>query len=114
MYYYDKQGNLITDFIEWDKFRNRNKNYWRVKQDYTPNKKFWVSTVWLGIDCSFNWHSMLPNPHPVIFETMVFDRGPESGDLGFEKYVERYCTEQEALAGHKRILKQWSKKEVKV
>ena len=49
--------------------------------------KVHVSTVWLGLD-----HSYDGGP-PLIFETMVF-----GGGLDLE--MERYSTEAEALAGH--------------
>jgi hypothetical protein len=50
-----------------------------------------ISTVFLGLDHSFTGGT------PVLFETLVFG-GPNDG------YMERYCTWDEALAGHARIL----------
>jgi hypothetical protein len=50
-----------------------------------------VSTVWLGLN-----HSFTDGP-PLIFETMVFG-GEHDQDQ------ERYSTEAEALAGHRRIV----------
>jgi len=49
-----------------------------------------VSTVWLGVDHGFG-HA----PAPIIFETLVF---PECEDMW------RYTTEQEARAGHDRVV----------
>lgn len=49
-----------------------------------------VSTVFLGIN-----HNFLGEGRPILFETMVF-----GGEHDQEQ--ERYCTEQEALAGHER------------
>lgn len=47
-----------------------------------------VSTVWLGLN--HNWDD---EGEPLIFETLVFG-GPLS------EYLERYATEEEAVAGH--------------
>ena len=52
-----------------------------------------VSTVFLGLD-----HRFGAQGPPILFETMVFGGG------NFDQYQERYCTREEALAGHRRIL----------
>ncbi len=52
----------------------------------------YVSTVFLIFD-----HSQVPGEH-LFFETMVFS-GDDDG------YQERYATYDEALAGHKKIVK---------
>lgn len=49
--------------------------------------KILVSTVFLGLDHSYN------SPRPILFETMVF-RGPLSGEM------DRYSTMEEAKHGH--------------
>lgn len=51
-----------------------------------------VSTVWLGLD-----HNFLGVGPPLIFETMIFG-GPHDG------FCERYATEEQAKAGHRRVL----------
>jgi len=51
-----------------------------------------VSTVFLGLDQSFSYTGT-----PVLFETMVF-----GGEM--DGHQVRYCTWDEALAGHKVIL----------
>lgn len=57
--------------------------------------KYFVSTVWLGMD--HNWSG---EGKPIIFETMVFAYD-EDGEVNFSgEYQERYATEKEALAGH--------------
>jgi hypothetical protein len=53
-----------------------------------------VSTVFLGLDHSFSDHGP-----PVLFETMVFVNGSGSD-------CERYCTWDEAEAGHARWVMQ--------
>lgn len=75
-----------------------------VKQERTWYGAF-VSTVWLGLDHSFSLASFgnKPNPHPIIFETMVFGLDGH-GDLD----MERYETEWEAKLGHKRIFEEWN------
>jgi len=57
----------------------------------------WVSTVFLGLDYSFG----IDRGAPVLFETMVF-RNDSGNDSGEE--CERYCTYQEAVDGHKRMV----------
>lgn len=49
-----------------------------------------VSTVWLGLN-----HNYGEGP-PLIFETIVFG--------GHDEVCERYATEEEALAGHARVV----------
>lgn len=53
----------------------------------------WVSTVFLGVD-----HGWYDGP-PVLFETMIFG-GPR------DQETHRYCTWDEAEAGHKQILEE--------
>ncbi len=52
--------------------------------------EYWISTVFLGLN-----HRLAPGI-PILFETIVFI-GKKSSDM------ERYCTWDEALAGHVRI-----------
>jgi hypothetical protein len=53
-----------------------------------------VSTVFLGLD-----HRFGPVGAPILFETMVFPK------YGYgELYCERYCTWDEAEAGHKSVV----------
>lgn len=56
-----------------------------------------VSTVFLGLD-----HNYGPGTTPVLFETMIF------GLDGHDEYCERYCTWEEAEAGHAKAI-QWVK-----
>jgi hypothetical protein len=55
-----------------------------------------VSTVFLGLDHSF-WPARVGPP--ILFETMVFVNGSA-------EQMERYCTWDEAEAGHARWVKQ--------
>jgi hypothetical protein len=90
--YYDRQGKPSTSRA-WTQSFNEN----RVAEDTLPNGR-WVSTVWLGLDHSFG------GPVPLIFETMVFSSLREMSELD----CDRYATEAEALAGHKRLCEKWS------
>lgn len=68
---------------------------------------YWISTVWLGMD-----HSFLPDEKILIFETMVFDRRDNKKSFD-ELDMDRYSTEEEALKGHKRIVKKYKLKKKK-
>jgi hypothetical protein len=84
---YDRKGNPISD-EEWGRLRKDK----RVALYEDEEKGITVSTVWLGLEHGFD------NGLPIIFETMVF-----GGDFDGEQ--ERYCTEEEAIAGHQKWVK---------
>lgn len=124
MDWYDKQGNpLVTvdmDDPKWDEqMRAVEKllsdvDYRVVKQEYTPNKKYWVSTVWVGLDQRYSGKV----GQPVIFETMVFNgkrnnwykRSDGTRIYHAKSYEQqRYCTEEEAIFGHNQLLTKYSK-----
>lgn len=91
--YYDKQGNRI-DEIKLNELYS-DPEYARVAKtvlDYGMT----ISTVWLGFNYAFDKKKDL-----LIFETMVFPRGFHDEEV----YMERYSTEEEAIAGHERIVK---------
>ena len=92
--YYDRQGNPIS-MVEWSR-KFGDKKYQIIKQEEVGT--FFISTVWLGSN-----HRFGPG-EPVIFETMVFARG----DLGAVEDSNRYCTEQEAMAGHLEFVKKYT------
>lgn len=56
--------------------------------------KYFISTVDLGINHAFG------NTAPLYYETMIFIDGE-----WLELYLKRYATEEEALKGHKEIMK---------
>jgi hypothetical protein len=62
-----------------------------------------VSTVWLGLDHSFN---LKPKHTPIIFETMVFP--PRLMKRWFGEDMDRYATEEQAVAGHWKMYREWS------
>ena len=63
----------------------------RVAQTRLPNGTL-ISTVFLGLDHSFRYDGA-----PVLFETMIFGC-PLDGE------TERYCTWDEAAAGHLEVV----------
>ncbi len=74
----------VDDLLEWGSwFETANRH---VGLDIFGDVR--VSTVFLGLDHNFG------NGEPLLFETMVFG-GPLDGEQ------ERYCTWDEAEAGHK-------------
>lgn len=83
--------------LEWAKWLQNNDR--AIKQEELPNG-YWVSTVFLGLD-----HS-LSGGKPLVFETMVF---PTKGNY-LDRDMDRYSTYKEAEAGHKKMVKKWSKK----
>lgn len=95
--YYDKKGEVIdlNTFAELcEDF-----NYKVVKQDEIGD--FLVSTIWLGIDHNF-YNIFHGHGKPLIFETMIFSDNEKYDDI----YQERYSTEEEALEGHKKAIKE--------
>lgn len=59
-------------------------------------KVYRVSTVLLGIDYSFG-----QDGRPLIFETMVFEQGPN----GILEIMGRYSTIQQARKGHRHVVR---------
>lgn len=98
--YYDRNGQPI-DMMTWAKtFEDHEARV--VGQHWV--RGWMVSTVWLGLDHSFNPFSQGP---PIIFETMIFppgDDAPEGDSIWSEQHCERYATEAAAQAGHDRAL----------
>jgi len=84
--YYDRQGRPITS-EQRTELENSDPQYYRIAETFTEDCR--ISTVWLGLN-----HQYGDGP-PVIFETMVFGGG-------LDQDAERWCTEEEARAGHER------------
>jgi hypothetical protein len=81
-----------NDLILWAMWFEDTRKKRIVQQDRIGD--FWVSTVFLGLN--HNWWGDGP---PILFETMVFDRSSH-GKYARTGAQERYCTWDEALAGH--------------
>lgn len=96
--FYDRQGKPLST-LEWAEV------FEKTEDRIIGQKKLWfgrieVSTVYLGIDHDFGYYpATRPNPHPIIFETLVFVRGRGDGPMV------RYSTEDEARRGHKRMIR---------
>lgn len=71
----------------------------RVAYTSLPHGGF-VSTVFIGLDHSFRLERGKPWERPVVFETMS-----KIGD-DWEDYFDRYCTWDEAVAGHSKIVRE--------
>jgi hypothetical protein len=93
--YADREGRPIS-MREWGE-KNEDFKYKVVQQDQVG--KYWVSTVWLGLNHAFA-------SKPMYFETMVFLGEGVATD---EQDCERYETEAEAKEGHKAMVKKYSK-----
>lgn len=101
--YYDRAGNPLPDgTLQWARAFERDDR--RVAE--TTVGRYWVSTVFLGLDHNFD-----PHGPPLIFETMIFDRADTDGlSTGVERECWRYPTEAAALAGHDQaveVVKRW-------
>lgn len=127
--WFDREGHALVT-ADFDKDRNKwldemkvveallaDRDYKIIKQEYTKRKKYWVSTVWLGID-----HGWGEGP-PLIFETMVFSGRLNRWMKGIydvkrwyyrETYDQiRYHTEDEAEKGHEKMVAKYNRLEKK-
>lgn len=87
MYYYDKEGKEIS-LSKWGVLFE-DSSYQRIKISHIDNDTE-VSTVWLGLD-----HSFEPDGKLLIFESMIF-----SDIENINEMTERYATLEAALHGH--------------
>lgn len=91
----DKNDNPIpANIIEWGKmFENHDLRRVAIDKFDVDGEEITVSTVFLGLDHSFN-----PEPHlPVLWETMIF------GGVNSE-WMDRYTSKKDALAGHQKAV----------
>jgi hypothetical protein len=80
----------LQEWAQWFEAASRDGRRWVGKDRFGD---VLVSTVFLGLDHRFNE----TQGDPILFETMIFN-GPHDG------YQERYCTWDEAEAGHKKAV----------
>lgn len=101
--YFDREGNpisaqrwgeLLETGVEPDS-RYGPRSYKQVAEDTVG--RFYLSTVWLGLDHGFG------RGKPLIFETMIFDEGDGPREEWDQDCV-RYSSEAEAAEGHARAL----------
>lgn len=96
VYAYDKLGQPIS--IERYGELRMLPDYYRV--GLTDVGPYQVSTVWLGFDHRFG----IDIGAPIIFETMVFADNPDVERPPIDVDSMRYCTEDQARAGHEEIV----------
>jgi hypothetical protein len=103
MYYIlDENKNPVKSDLEtMSQFLYTNNSNKLIKQNYIGDK--FVSTVFLGIDHSFN---IFEDKTPILFETMIFNKNSRCED-----YCERYSTYDESLKGHQRAIDSIKNKE---
>jgi hypothetical protein len=72
---------------------------------------FWVSTVFLKLDHGMRMRDD-PNYKPVLFETMVFERDPVTGEADCHVEFEqvRACTSGEARRNHDSMVEKYRQK----
>ena len=102
---YKRDGTPCT-VEEWGELSKR-KDYKILARTVLSDGKV-VSTVWLGFDHGIKFENHLDCYKPIIFETMVFSSSKNFGGLDSM----RYCTEKEALIGHKKLVKKWSRAKI--
>jgi len=97
------QPVATTDVLTWGRFYE-DMSQRRVGETLT--EFHWVSTIFLGIDHNFSFKGP-----PILFETMIFERQEHITKIfGKERFVheelggERYCTWDEAKAGHAKLV----------
>ena len=86
---------MLCEAGEWSDWYEHAGNDRIVKQETLPNGLF-VSTVFLGLDYSYDEN----NPKPILFETMVFGG---SSQLHEERDSERCSTWEEAEEMHRKM-----------
>lgn len=98
--HFDRLGQPISlrAWLELLDLTVNGKDYKRIATTHVG--RWWISTVWMGLDHGFS--GFLPGqPHiPMIFETMVFDR--DSAVVEWE--MRRYSTEEQARQGHEEMV----------
>lgn len=94
--FWARDGQII-DITEWGRLRHGDDALDNIRVGYDKvdylGHEVALSTVWIGINLTLG-RSMDGPPH--IFETMVFS---QSDDFEVDGCA-RYCTEEEARAGH--------------
>jgi hypothetical protein len=99
MYVLDDDGNPMPerDVLAWGQWFDSHSN--RVA--LTEFRWGGVSTIFLGLDHSFNFFAMDDplNYKPVLWETMIFG-GP------LDQSQRRYTSKEEALEGHRQMVEE--------
>jgi hypothetical protein len=93
-YILDGKVPVPVDMMTWAMWFENHRQDRIVKQENVA--QFWVSTVFLGLD--HNWG----DGPPLLFETMVFDRGDNAENRNLDCWMERTSTWELALEAHER------------
>lgn len=95
MYYIEVDGVPVAepDALKWAAWFNDVDRRTVARTEVAPEVV--VSTVFLGID-----HAFQRGAAPVLYETMVFGESDEFDHIG-----RRYCTREQAEAGHTEVVK---------
>ncbi len=92
--YYARDGTpLGDDMLEWAEHWEDN------RVDETTVGNWWISTVYLGLN-----HQWDPLGPPLIFETMIFPVTDDGTPSMSERWMDRYSTEEQAVAGHASVV----------
>ena len=95
----ERHETIAVDFATWAKqIDDPEKRRVGLTMVETPQGKFEVSTVFLGLD-----HRFGGNGPPILFETMVF--APDTDTPMRDLYCARYCSWGEALSGHEKTVR---------
>ena len=86
--------------IRWARWLEENRTLRQLEQDEVEGVL--ISTVFLGLD-----HSFEKDAPPLYFESMVFKKTGKKVDW-HELEMERYSTRDEALRGHRKLVKKYS------
>lgn len=101
--YFILKGNEITttsDILEWGKFMEGQERLIKQERLKIKDKKYFVSTVFLGLDHGFSF--LETSSKPVLFETMIFPEDDNKEE--WEEYQTRCCTKEEALKQHQEAI----------
>jgi hypothetical protein len=98
-YILDNEGNPVAcnDLMVWGTWMEERSTILQRILSRTmlkTNPDVYVSTVFLGLDHN---HGFSDESRPILWESMVFG-GESSGEQ------ERYCTKEEAIAGHLKLV----------
>jgi hypothetical protein len=107
MYYLLDKNHIPykVELMEWSNWiescYNKTGGIKHVRSNYIKKYYVYVSTVFLGLDHGFCWDE--DKYIPILFETMIFMHNNPGHELN--QYEERYHTWDEALKGHRRLLR---------
>lgn len=93
---FDREGRPVS--VEEFSRLKRDPDYVRIGG--TTVGRWWVSTVWLGVN-----HRLDGTLPPLLFETMIFPSNPSVPADWDGEGQWRYHTEEQARAGHDQVVR---------